>query len=98
MQNTLWKKEQDMGPSPRYSSAMVFADGRIILFGGFCSNRNGETWEWNGVRWIQRQNMGAYPRDSHSMTYDSDRKRVVLFGGLGKSGILGDTWELKIIP
>jgi hypothetical protein len=27
------------------------------------------------------------------MAFDSDQKRTVLFGGLGTSGLLGDTWE-----
>ena len=45
--------------------------------------------------WTQRSNFGPGPRTDHAMTFDSQRGRTVLFGGLGSSGdaILGDTWE-----
>lgn len=36
---------------------------------------------------------GPAGRFSHVMAYDSARARVVLFGGMGTSGVLGDTWE-----
>jgi hypothetical protein len=32
-------------------------------------------------------------RFDHAMAYDSDRHRVVLFGGRSLAGVLGDTWE-----
>jgi galactose oxidase-like protein len=96
MSNNIWKKVQDIGPDPRCYSAMVQADTRTVLFGGLASTVDGTTWEWNGTNWIQRQDMGPSPRQMHSMAYDSERKRAVLFGGIDNSGILGDTWELKI--
>ncbi|MFZ0060445.1 MAG: kelch repeat-containing protein [Pyrinomonadaceae bacterium] len=32
-------------------------------------------------------------RNAHAMAYDSDRRRVVLFGGADESKVCGDTWE-----
>jgi hypothetical protein len=70
--------------------AMVYAEESIVLFRGYVSVVwNGETWEWNGAQWVQRQNMDAQPRSNHSMAYDSDRKCVVMYGGLGNPGTLG---------
>jgi hypothetical protein len=47
--------------------------------------------------------MGPAPRFAHSMGYDGDRRRVVLFGGHGVPAdqetvatVLSDTWELPI--
>lgn len=95
--NNVWKKMQDIGPDPRYSLNMVYADTRTVLFGGMASTLDGTTWDWDGSAWTQRQNMGPSSRSGYSMAYDSERKRVVLFGGVGSSGYLGDTWELKIL-
>ncbi|MGH7409432.1 MAG: kelch repeat-containing protein, partial [Candidatus Methylomirabilales bacterium] len=55
-----------------------------------------ETWEYGGGPWVQR-----FPASSPSrriwcqMVYDSDRQRIVLFGGhtLGTASGLNDTWE-----
>jgi hypothetical protein len=44
--------------------------------------------------WTQRSGFGPAPRGSHSMAYDSNRGRVVLFGGISADGrFFGDTWE-----
>ena len=32
-------------------------------------------------------------RNAHAMAYDSDRGRVILFGGADESKVRGDTWE-----
>ena len=37
---------------------------------------------------------GTLGRSSFGMTFDPHRGRLVLFGGDGTSGPLGDTWEL----
>lgn len=37
--------------------------------------------------------LGPSARSGAAMTYDSTRQRVVLFGGVGSSGLLNDTWE-----
>jgi hypothetical protein len=103
MKDDTWSRRQDIGPSPRAYSKMVYADNRTVLFGGDGPALCDDTWEWNGNLWIERQNMGPTHRREHSMAYDSERQRIILFGGLGwtqggggEYEYLGDTWELKI--
>jgi hypothetical protein len=90
-------------PSPRAVHAMAYdtARGRVVLFGGAAGSGSGtdndETWEWDGVTWMQMQPTARpSPRRCASMTYDPTRGVCVLFGG-GISGsgtpVLNDTWE-----
>jgi hypothetical protein len=42
----------------------------------------GDTWEWNGDRWRQRITVHSPgPRSAHALVYDSNRSRILLFGG-----------------
>jgi hypothetical protein len=48
--------------------------------------------------WTQRSDFGPSPRFGHAMAFDSNRSRVVLFGGFAFPGgplpvLVGDTWE-----
>jgi N-acetylneuraminic acid mutarotase len=99
MDDNQWKKVQNTGPGPIQSAAMVDSMKGIILFGGSSSNPivlNGNTWQWDGKFWTQLQNMGPKARSFHSMAYDSQRGRMVLFGGaFPPNSRFGDTWELK---
>jgi len=103
-----WKRVQDIGPAPATGAAMVFRTRVCELFGGVSAIDDttspslfGLTWEWNGVHWTARQDMGVGARTGHAMAFDSARGRVVLFGGQtltsdeenAAAGIMGDTWE-----
>jgi hypothetical protein len=84
------------GPSRRAEASIAFdsARGRVVLFGGYTvrggeRQRLGDTWEWDGTRWMLVASTGPSPRNSPAMTYDARRRRVVLFGG---SGATSDTW------
>jgi len=103
---SLWTQMQDIGPSARAYSSMVFDSTRqvSVLFGGVSgvalSIPLGDTWQWDGANWTQLSASGPTPRSNHAMAYDSNRKRVVLFGGspadagLIAGGVaLSDTWE-----
>jgi hypothetical protein len=46
-----------------------------------------------GKFWSLRDVSGPGARAAQGMAYDAARGRVVLFGGAGPSGVLGDTWE-----
>jgi hypothetical protein len=50
-------------------------------------------------RWIQKQDIGPSPRYAFSMTYDSSKKEILLFGGYDTSAtpevIFADTWKMK---
>jgi N-acetylneuraminic acid mutarotase len=91
-------------PSARFESRMVWdtAIHRAVLFGGRTaldsgtktSYELGDTWEWTGVRWIQRFLAHNPPvRGAHSMVFDSTRNRVVIFGGRQAKLNLNDTWS-----
>ena len=100
-----WVQVAEFGPQPRLNACLAAAGGSLILFGGVSSQRQdadaqvfGDTWEFDGKRWTQRQDIGAGPLLSGGMVFDSGRNRVVLFGGLvevpGQAAITsGLTWE-----
>jgi hypothetical protein len=88
---------------------MVFDGGGTLLFGGAGSvtgqpaTLSGATWQWDGKRWTQRQDIGPSPRWGHAMAFDSDRSRTVLFGGVSEEpseadtvAALDDTWEATV--
>jgi len=97
-------------PSPRTGARMAFdaKEGVGVLFGGRgpfdgatqLVHDSDETWFWIGSRWVQ-----SFPldhpasRNSHSMVYDSNRQRVLLFGGRYEAAVYqgnalayNDTW------
>ena len=93
---THWRPVDTPTPSARAEAAMAYdaARRRVVLFGGYRNEgderiRLGDTWEWDGRRWEDKQVTGPKPRNGASIAYDSDRRRIVLFGGSGNSG---DTW------
>ena len=105
----VWTQVAVFGPEPRTGAAMVFEHDHAALFGGLASSAAagepvvfGNTWEWSGTHWTQRQDIGPGARWGHAMAFDSIRRRVVIFGGLpvfpadregATDRLLGDTWE-----
>ncbi|MEZ4365466.1 MAG: kelch repeat-containing protein [Kofleriaceae bacterium] len=70
---------------------------RVVVFGGhrnFVPGARAETLEWDGAGW-QRRGPPRSPaaRSGAAMAYDEVRQVVVLFGGVGPTGYLADTWE-----
>jgi hypothetical protein len=51
----------------------------------------GDTWEWDGVKWVAVADTGPAPRWAHAMAYDG--RTVLVFGGQ-RSDMekFGDTW------
>jgi hypothetical protein len=99
---TRWHRIDVAGPPPRQAHAMVFDErrGRVVVFGGIgAAAREGErppilgdTWEYDGARWIRLDVAGPSARLAPGATYDAGRGMVVIFGGSGSGGFLGDTW------
>jgi hypothetical protein len=92
-----WLQLDDMGPVGEVSLVYRSVQQRLIAFVNKPELIN-ETWEWDGIGWTQLSENGPTARFNSAMTYDSDRDRVVLFGGrhgsLGaKDANLSDTWE-----
>jgi hypothetical protein len=88
-------------PEARETAQMVYdpARSKMVLFGGgreAGGDVYGDTWEWDGNDWTERQDLLALPpaRWAHSLAYDEQRQRTILFGGLtGTSAAFDDTWE-----
>ena len=62
------------------------ARGVTVLFGGLLAGGQqsiGDTWEWNGSNWLQREVSGPAPRHAHAMAFDSSRNVITLVGGRG---------------
>jgi len=102
--NTWVNMDPPSAPSPRTEHAMVYDDsnGELLLFGGvkrqyapYQIDYLGDTWTYNvsANRWTQRAAQPApSARSNHALGYDSSRGTAVLFGGIEKGGMLGDTW------
>ena len=76
---------------PRYVPGLRLAYDaareRVVAF-------SSELDEWDGTKWERRTPAISPPsRTYHSMAYDSDRQRIVIFGGTADSIIRNDTWE-----
>lgn len=90
-------------PGARYETKMVYDEKiqRMVLFGGSSALDSGtalthdlgDTWEWNGQKWVERFiTAGPLPRSSYSMVFDTTRQHTVMFGGKSGTNYLNDTW------
>lgn len=111
LQNSRWSQRfPAVHPGPRAAHSMVYDSkrGRIILFGGFndptepnaLASFYGDTWIYQDGTWTQVESATSpSARYNSGMAYDSDRDRVVLFGGVAYQAdnktteTLFDTWE-----
>ncbi len=95
---------EDQAPlGVRNAHGLVYDEAldETVLFGGADEQAVlDETWSWNGRKWQRAAASGPSPRTFPALTYDSVRRRVMLFGGnrvLFGSGrdrdtCLGDLW------
>ena len=99
---TGWRQFTGDGPPARGYAAMAYdsARGVTVLYGGSTvdfdgaiENRFGDTWEWDGSAWTERQVTGPSPRADCYMSYGAARHVIVLFGGFIVGGTSGETWE-----
>ncbi|MEZ5966155.1 MAG: kelch repeat-containing protein [Planctomycetota bacterium] len=85
-------------PLRAYGATAVDATGTVVLFGGLNSDvsRSDETWRWDPTLpgAVPVPGLGTRPasRSHTAMTLDRRSGAVVLFGGVGTAGDLGDTW------
>jgi len=66
--------------------------GAIVLFSS--SSDEASTWSFSGGQWTElspSKSPGA--RESPNLVYDSSDGYILLFGGYGSKGVLGDTWS-----
>ena len=82
-----WKKlELAVHPGPRAEMAMGYdpVRRRILLFGGRQSGTKwilGDSWEFDGTKWIPINKPGPCARSGAVMAYDPELKQLVMFGG-----------------
>jgi len=85
------------GPTWRNWAAIAYDTDRdvLIIHGGLqnSNQRFDETWEWDSRTWKEFTGEGPGAREGSLMTYDSARKKTVLFGGAEGMEIKGDTWD-----
>ncbi len=89
-----------VSPPARSGAAMAYdtSDGYLLMFGGisgFGGHAMYDTWKFENGAWTNLTiflNPSPPARYSGGMTYDSINNEIVLFGGYGLGGGLGDTW------
>lgn len=93
---TAWRQHAllPVNPGPYPGLSFDRERGRAVLFGGEAGRR--ETWEWDGTNWFNRTEAivtdANTPRArlAHGMTYDSARRRTLIFSGTAGAN---DLWE-----
>ncbi|HTE30473.1 MAG TPA: hypothetical protein VK666_08885 [Chryseolinea sp.] len=96
-----WHLLSSNGPSLRDDAKLACdKNGTCYLIGGRIDGKAvNEFWIWNGTSWMRIAQTGGPGKRLHSnITYDYDRHRIVLFGGieidsLNKSHFKNDIWE-----
>ena len=87
-------------PPGRYTHGFAYDTHRNVgvLFGGDSTEdpRASDTWEFDGTDWAEitpTQSPPGRANIDQTLVYDSNRRKTILFGGLGTGGYLSDTWE-----
>ena len=88
---------------PRLGAAAVFDSrrNRMLVLGGFDGIQRSDVWSLSldGISaWTRLVANGTPPagRSGHTAFYDVRRDRILVFGGSGDAGLLGDLWELAL--
>jgi N-acetylneuraminic acid mutarotase len=92
-------KPQGVGPVPRADHSFVYdpTGGKVILFGGFDGiSYYNDTWAYDPATntWTNLLPQGSVPakRSGHSLVYDPDSQKMILFGGWNGRVDYNDTW------
>lgn len=98
-----WTELAEAHPPPgRAYSAMVYdsQDGYVLLFGGVGAHGYlGDTWKFLGGTWtnltavVTKAGSVPTPRGYAAIASDPSASSVLLFGGKGTTGALGDSWR-----
>jgi N-acetylneuraminic acid mutarotase len=96
-----WTKMTPTGASPSARASQAVAldpvANRLIVFGGFDGAKYyNDLWAYDvtGNAWTALSPTGLSPaaRQGHSLVYDPDSKKMILFGGYDGSTQYNDTW------
>ena len=98
--NTWTEITPENSPPAMMRLRMAFDSNRnvTVLFGGQtdATSSSNETWEYNGSTWVERTDeLGEAPpgRRLNAITFDSERNKMVMFGGVSGGSFVNDTWE-----
>lgn len=85
-------------PAPRLFGTLTYdqARARWVMFGGSgAQSLFADTWEWDGAAWLESHPVHSpSARYAHTLSYDSDRHVVVLFGGRDPNAVASrELWE-----
>ncbi len=94
-------RKQTTHPGLRRGHCLVYDEQRrqVLLLSGYQPPNQpqlDELWSWKGSGWEPLGGAGPVARSLSGAAYDTRRKRLVLFGGVGNKGyeeLKGDTWE-----
>lgn len=98
---SLWSRLEIEGEAPpaRASQAAAYdpVSDKLIMFGGYDGGTYyGDAWAYDlaGQTWTALASAGGSPspRYGHSLVYDPESKKMILFGGYGGTVQYGDTW------
>ncbi|MCA3005655.1 MAG: hypothetical protein LW650_09140 [Planctomycetaceae bacterium] len=88
---TDWTLRMEVGPPDFVGAGTLMSFDpvaqKVVLF-----NSLGQTWTWDGTNWTLASFMGPSMGLRLTMTYDSARGRMVLFGS-NRQGSARETWE-----
>ena len=94
-----WTQMSGDGPPARTLHGMAYdeARGRVVMWGGTAELRPDapsfdDTWEWDGRKWERIDAAGPSARDHIAMSYDAERRVVVMHGGGIPPEVRGETW------
>lgn len=65
----------------------AFGDGVVLFGGGSNAGFFGDTWQFDGKHWIQRQDIGPGTRRAHTLAFDSTRNVDVMFSDFRADGV-----------
>ena len=95
------KKGRRTGPPATILAEMAYDSARqrsVFYYSQGTQNEAASTWEWDGESWRRFAGVSPPSRADAAITYDGNRRRVVLYGGTSffwETGTtyLTDTWE-----
>jgi predicted Ser/Thr protein kinase len=100
-----WERKKPAQPLPavRAWAGLVYVPAKraLFLFGGSGQIYSqgqlddfGDLWSWDGARWIEhRSEPSPSGRHGFGLAYDTQRQRLVLFGGYSEGKATDDLWE-----
>jgi hypothetical protein len=95
-QKSDWVLVDSAGPRRDVGELAAFDVARGVLVVPVNRGPDAGVWEWNGDAWTRREASGPVDRNSYALTYDPQRKRVILIGGEVESAtgrtVHNDVW------